>query len=82
MIKLIITLSSPITQDTSESKRVERAGLFRKYKSQGKILGDFIILNDTIIELRFNSLESAQEFEQEATALYAKYNDSAVFEYM
>ena len=82
MIKLLITLSSPITQDTSEDKRTARAALFRNYKSAGKILGDFIIVNDTTIELRFNNITSAQEFEQEATALYAVYNDTASFEYV
>ena len=81
MIKLIITLSSPITQDTSEDKRNARANLFRKYKSAGKIVGDFIIVSDTKIELRFSNLANAQEFEQEATALYAVYNDTATFEY-
>jgi hypothetical protein len=81
MIKLIIKLNAPITQDTSELKRAERAALFRKYKSQGKIVSDFIIVNDITIELRFNTLESAQAFEQEATAMYAKYDDSAIFEY-
>jgi len=82
MIKLIITFSSPVAQEASAVKRSERAELFLKYKNQGKIIRDFIIINDATIELRFDSLESAQQFEQEAKALYERYNDTVIFEYV
>ena len=75
MIKLIATIGTPITQDTNLDKKTERTAIFKKYKSQGKILADFVLLNDSVIEISFIDLTSAQAFATEMQALYIKYND-------
>ena len=82
MIKLIITFSSPMVQEPPGTKRTERAELFVKYRNLGKIIRDVILVNDSTAELRFDTLESAQAFEQEAKALYERYNDTLIFEYV
>jgi predicted component of type VI protein secretion system len=78
MIKLIITFDTPLSQKTSAVQDDLRA-LFVKYRTSGKIIADFIYVTDSVIELRFNTLESAQAFEQEAMTLNGTI---ATFEYI
>jgi hypothetical protein len=80
MIKVIGTLQEPFHAETDLNKRAERTQVFRKYKS--KIIGDFIILNDTTIEINFTDLVSAQAFVNEMQAVYTKYNDTLTVEYI
>jgi len=82
MIKVIGTIGNPVMEDPQVNKVAERTAVFRKYKSQGKIIGDFIILSDTVIEVNFTDLTSAQSFVAEMQAVYVKYNDTLTVEYV
>jgi hypothetical protein len=77
MIKVIVKFDTPLADDDSVINN-SRKQLFLKYRTSGKIITDFVYISDTIIELRFNTLESAQAFEQETKTL----NDGiTTFEY-
>ena len=78
MIKLIVTLNVPLYEQTAAVQDQIRA-LFIKYRASGKIIADFIYVTTTVLELRFNNLASAQEFEQEANILNGSI---ATFEYI
>jgi predicted DNA repair protein MutK len=82
MIKVIGTIGSPVWNDPDQSKALARAEIFRKYKIKGKIKGDFIVLSDTLIEINFTDLTSAQAFVAEMQEVYAKYNDTLTVEYV
>jgi hypothetical protein len=82
MIKVIGTLGNPVWDDPDQAKTTERATVFKKYKSRGKIKGDFITLSDTLIEINFTDLISAQAFVTEMQAVYTKYNDTLTVEYV
>jgi len=82
MIKVIGTLGNPVWDDPETNKVAERAAIFKKYKLRGKIKGDFIILSDTVIEINFTDLASAQAFVAEMQAVYTKYNDTLTVEYV
>jgi len=82
MIKVIGTLGNPIWDDPDQAKTTERAAVFKKYKSRGKIKGDFIVLSDTLIEINFTDLISAYSFVAEMQAVYTKYNDTLTVEYV
>jgi hypothetical protein len=78
MIKLIVTLNTPLSEQPSAIQEQMRT-LFVKYKTSGKIVADFIYVTTAILEIRFNTLASAQEFEQEANILNSSI---ATFEYL
>ena len=82
MIKVIGTLGNPVWDDPDQAKTTESAAVFKKYKLKGKIKGDFIVLNDTVIEINFTDLSSAQAFVAEMEAVYTKYNDTLTVEYV
>jgi len=77
MIKLIITFNTPVFKQP-RAIQDQLYSLFVKYKGLNKIVADFIYVTDAIIELRFDTLESAQMLEQEFKELN---NNIAVFEY-
>ena len=81
MVKLIATIGTAITQDTELNKKISRTAIFKKYKTQGSLIGDFILLNDSVIEINFTDLISAEKFAQEITELYSMYNDTVTFQF-
>jgi hypothetical protein len=82
MIKVIGTLNNPVWNDPDQAKTAETIAIFKKYKSKSKIIGDFIILSDTLIEVNFTDLVSAQAFVAEMETVYTKYNDTLTVEYV
>jgi hypothetical protein len=82
MVKIICTLGTSVWNDPDQAKTAERASIFKKYKSQGKVKGDFIALSDTVIEVNFADLISAQTFVAEMQAVYTKYSDTLTVEYV
>lgn len=82
MIKLVGYSNTPLTSETPEQKVIEGNNLYIKYKMQGKIIGDYILLKDNAVQFTFRDLTSAEAFKQESLALYAKYNDTVTFEYV
>jgi hypothetical protein len=77
MIKIIVTFDTPLAEDDSVINN-SRKELFLKYRTSGKIIADFIFIAANKIELRFDTLQSAQAFEQETKLI----NDGiTTFEY-
>jgi hypothetical protein len=76
MISVTAKLSTAIGKETSTDKKAAIRQLFTNYKLQSKIVGDFILINDSTIEIRFIDKLSAEAFVTEAMALYESYADS------
>jgi hypothetical protein len=76
MISVTAKLSTAIGKETSTDKKAAIRQLFTNYKLQGKIVGDFILINDKTIEIRFIDTASGEAFVSAATAIYESYQDT------
>lgn len=76
MISVTAKIGVPFSKETSNQKKTDRLALLAEYKSTGKIVGDFILVSDSIIEIRFIDLPSAESFIQAVKSLYEQYSDT------
>jgi hypothetical protein len=76
MISVVAKIGTPIGEESSVAKKNAIVQLLQRYKSQGKIIGDFILIDDSTIEIRFIDIASGEAFVTEATAIYESYQDS------
>lgn len=81
MVKLLVYSNTPLTTEPIPEKLAEISSLYIKYKSLGKIVGEYLLLQDNAVQIPFKDIQSAESFKQEATALYTKYNDTISFQY-
>lgn len=76
MISVTAKIGVPFSKETSIQKKNSRVALFAQYKQAGKIVGDFIIIDDSTIEIRFTDLYSAERFVEDVINLYEQYSDT------
>jgi hypothetical protein len=76
MISITAKIGTPIGEESSLGKKTAIVELLQRYKAQGKIIGDFILVTDTIIEIRFTDTASGEAFVSEAKAIYELYQDT------
>ena len=76
MISVTAKIGTPFTKETSVEKRASQIALLSEYKSAGKIVGDFILVTDSIIEIRFTDMASAESFIEAVVNLYEQYSDT------
>ena len=76
MISVTAKIGVPFSKETSIEKSASQFALLSKYKSAGKIVGDFILVTDSVIEIHFTDMASAESFIAEVLALYKKYSDT------
>jgi hypothetical protein len=76
MISVIAKIGVPFSKETSIQKKNSRAALLAEYKQAGKIVGDFILIDDSTIEIRFTDISGAERFVEDVINLYEYYSDT------
>jgi hypothetical protein len=76
MISVTAKIGVPFSKETSSEKQNSIAALIAEYKQTGKIVGDFILVDDNTIEIRFIDVPSAENFTEAVINLYEQYSDT------
>ena len=76
MISVTAKIGVPFSKETSSEKRNRTATLIAEYRQAGKIVGDFILVDDNTIEIRFVDVPSAETFTEAIINLYEEYSDT------
>jgi hypothetical protein len=76
MISVTAKIGVPFSKETSTEKKNSRVALLAEYKQAGKIVGDFILVDDNTIEIRFTDVPSAESFTEAILNLYGQYSDT------
>jgi hypothetical protein len=76
MISVTAKIGVPFSKETSIAKRNSRVALLQQYKQANKIIGDFILLDDSTIEIRFIDVPSAENFVEDIINIYEQYSDT------
>jgi hypothetical protein len=76
MISVTAKIGVPFSKETSSEKQNSIAALIAEYKQTGKIVGDFILVDDNTIEIRFIDVASAENFTEAVINLYEQYSDT------